>query len=179
MGFQVVDGDHRLAERQAQCFGGDKADDETADQARPGGGGDGVEVVECDAGRAHGFADERVQAFDVGARGDLRHDAAEGAVLLPLRAHDARQDLAAAIRTAAHDGRGRFVTARLDAEDQHVGLWWQGGGVGRNGHDRSSRHSLPGSMLSRFLELAAGWIPGASPGMTYGLPGDKQIGFRA
>ncbi len=37
---------------------------------------------------AHGRGDDRVEALDMGARRDLRHDAAEGAMLVPLRAHD-------------------------------------------------------------------------------------------
>ena len=50
------------------------------------------------------------------ARGDLRHDAAEGRVILDLAQHDVGEDLAASVGVAAHDRRGGLVAARLDAE---------------------------------------------------------------
>ncbi len=50
-----------------------------ADQARPGGGGDAVDVVEPEAGLGQRRLDHAVEQRDMGARGDLRHHAAIGA----------------------------------------------------------------------------------------------------
>ena len=52
----------------------------------------------------------------MGARGDLRHDAAEGRMLLDLAEHDVGQDFRAAVLVERNDGRGGLVAARLDAE---------------------------------------------------------------
>ena len=78
MAFQVVDG-----EEGQGVDGGDRlrhhhADDHPADQPRPGGGGDAVEVRETEAGLRHGVRDQPVQVLEVGARRDLGHHAAEG-----------------------------------------------------------------------------------------------------
>ena len=54
----------------------------------------------------------------MGSRRDLRHDAAEGAVLLPLRAHDIRKDLAAPVGLTQHDRRRRLIAARFEAEHE-------------------------------------------------------------
>ena len=55
----------------------------------------------------------------MGARGDLRHHAAEGGVLADLAEHDIGQDLAAAVLAALHHRRGGLVAGGLDAEDDH------------------------------------------------------------
>ena len=57
-----------------------------------------------------------IEQLDMGARGDFRHHAAIGRMQIELRAHHARQDLAAAVRRAAHHRGGGLVAARLDAE---------------------------------------------------------------
>ena len=55
----------------------------------------------------------------MGARGDLRHHAAEAGVLVGLRAHDIGQDFAAAVALALdHGGRG-LVAGGLDPQYQH------------------------------------------------------------
>ena len=46
----MVDGDQRLSARQRQRLAGDQPDHDAADQARPGGGGDRVDVGEGHAG---------------------------------------------------------------------------------------------------------------------------------
>ena len=62
--------------------------------------------------------DDAVEALDMGAGGDLRHHAAVLAVLLPLRAHDIGQDLAARLAIAPHHRSRGLVAARLDAEHE-------------------------------------------------------------
>ena len=77
-----------------------------------------VKIAEAGVRLAHRLAHQDVEAFDVRAGGDLRHHAAEGPMLLPLRAHDVGQDAARAVRLAQHDGRGRLVAARLQPEHE-------------------------------------------------------------
>ena len=55
----------------------------------------------------------------MGARGDLRHHAAEGGVLGDLRQHDVGQDLARPVAGALDHGGGGLVAGRLDAEYEH------------------------------------------------------------
>ncbi len=87
-----------------------------ADQPGPAGDGDTVEGVEADARRGHRLAHETVEMGEVGARGDLRHDAAEGPMLRDLGQHQARAD--ARVLVAHHRRRG-LVAARLDTQDLH------------------------------------------------------------
>ena len=60
-----------------------------------------------------------IEHVDMGARGDLRHHAAETGVLLGLRAHHVGQDPARSVRLALdHGGRG-LVAGGLDAQNQN------------------------------------------------------------
>ena len=76
---------------------GGEPDDHAADQAGPGRGRDRVEVVEAHARLDQRPGDDRVERLDMGARGDLRHDAAIGGVLGRSGAHHVRQDVAAPV----------------------------------------------------------------------------------
>ena len=58
----------------------------------PAGGGDGVEVGEVEPGLGQGVLDQAVDALEMGARGDLRHHAAEAAMLGQLAVDDVGQD---------------------------------------------------------------------------------------
>ena len=58
-----------------------EAHDQAADQAGPGGGGDGREVGEAQAGLAHRTRDQAVELLDMRPRRDLRHHAAIGRML--------------------------------------------------------------------------------------------------
>ncbi len=75
--------------------------------------------VEAAPGFGHRLGDECVEHLDMGARGDLRHHAAEGGMLADLGEHDIGQDLAAAVVAAFHHRGGGLVAGRLDAEDNH------------------------------------------------------------
>ncbi len=54
----------------------------------------------------------------MGARGDLRHHAAEPDMLLGLRTDDVGQNAARAVALALDHGGGGFIAGGLDAEDQ-------------------------------------------------------------
>ena len=72
------------------------------------------------------------------ARGDLRHDAAEGRVIRGLAEHDIGQDASAPVGLVPDDCRGRLVAARLDAEHREGargGASLRSGGPGASGFD--------------------------------------------
>ena len=79
-----VGGDDRLARGQREGLAGHEPDDEAAVEARAGRRGNAGQVLEPDARLIEGGLDQGVQAFDVGAGGDFRHDAAVGAMLVDL-----------------------------------------------------------------------------------------------
>ena len=72
--------------------------------------------AERDAGIGERRLDDAVERLDMGARGDLRHDAAERRMLLDLAEHDVGQDFGRPLAVQRDDGRGGLVAARLDAE---------------------------------------------------------------
>src|SRR4029453_3707349 len=93
---------------------------------RPGGGRASVKGIEMEARLGERLLDRHIEQLDMGARSDLRHDATISRMQVELRAHHARQDLAATIGGAAHDSGRGLVAARLDAErgQGHVcGRW--------------------------------------------------------
>ncbi len=120
MGFQMVHRDERLAGGQRDRLRRGEPDDDTADQPRPGRGGDAVEIAQGDAGFRQRALDDAVQHLDMGAGGDFRHHAAIGRMVVDLREHHIRQYLADAALTAAHHRRGGFVAGGLDTEQEEV-----------------------------------------------------------
>ncbi len=90
-------------------------DQKAADEPRPGGGGDAVQLVKTDVCFGQGLGDKAVDVVEVGARRDLGYDAAEGAVFVDLGQHPVGQDAALAI----DNGGGGFVATGLDSQDDH------------------------------------------------------------
>jgi hypothetical protein len=121
MTLEVVDRHQRLAGRPRDRLGGHQPDDQPADQARPGGRGNRIDLVERHIGAGERFLDQPVQRLDMRARRDLRHDAAIGAVFVELRQHDVGEDFAAAVLMARDDGSRRLVAASFNAEDAKKG----------------------------------------------------------
>ena len=111
--FEMVDAEERLAERPRHGFGVAHADEQRADQVRPLGDGDGVEVGVGDVGLFAGFAHHGDDFFQVGARGELRDNAAILGVEVDLRADDVGEDA----RAVGHHRGGGFVAARFNGED--------------------------------------------------------------
>ena len=56
----------------------------------------------------------------MGARGDLRHDAAIGGVRGDLAHHLVGENIAAALRAQAHDRRRGLVASRFDSKHAHL-----------------------------------------------------------
>jgi hypothetical protein len=88
-----------------------------ADQAGAGGDSDSGEIGQAKAGFAEGPGDQPIQPDDMGAGGDLRHDAAIGRMLRLLAQEWRREDPPLGV-----DQRCRgLVAAGLDPED-----YWNG-----------------------------------------------------
>ena len=85
MGLEMIDGDERLVVRQRNGLGCRQSDNDAADQARPSRGRDAVQRAERHLRLGHRLADDPVERLDMGARGDLRDDAAELGMFADLR----------------------------------------------------------------------------------------------
>ena len=77
----MVDGDEGQVAHGGDGLGRHDADDHAADQARPAGRGDAVQLIEGQAGIGHGAGDQPVEMFQMGTRRDFRDDAAIGTVV--------------------------------------------------------------------------------------------------
>src|SRR6476619_458832 len=85
MAFEMIDGDERFAGGQRDRLRGGQADDDAADEAGPGGRGDGVDVGEAEPRIAERRGDYAVERLDMGAGGDLGNDTAEDGMSVGLR----------------------------------------------------------------------------------------------
>ena len=119
MAFEVVDRVERLAGGRGQRLRRHQPDDQPADQAGTGGGGDRIDIGEPDAGIGERRLDNAVERLDMGARRDLGNDAAERRMLLDLAEHDVGQDVRPATGAKRDDGCRGLVAARLDPENPH------------------------------------------------------------
>ncbi len=117
MAFEMVDRVERLVVHGRDRLGHGDTDDNAADQARPGGRGDAVEIGEADPGLAHGGFDQRAEMLQMRAGGDFGHHATVWLVLVEL----GEQRLGQHPAPVVDHGGGRFVAARFDAQDNHRG----------------------------------------------------------
>jgi len=115
--FEMIDGDKRLADGHGQDFAVGDADKQRADESRTARHGDGVEVVQREAGLLEGFADDGNDLAEMFAGGKLRNYSTVLCVQVDLRGDNVGKDL-----PAVGDNRGGgFVAGRFDAED--TGHW--------------------------------------------------------
>ena len=117
--LEMVDGDQRLAGRQRDSFARHQADEHAADQSGSGRGGDAVEIARPDAGAFERASDQRVDDFDMGARGDFRHDAAISGMGRDLAHHLVGKDFAGSVGPEFDDRRGGLVAGGLDSQNAH------------------------------------------------------------
>jgi hypothetical protein len=113
---EVVDGDERQPTRPRNRFCCGEADKKRADQPRPAGDRDTVDVPKARVRLNERLADHRRHELEVPPRRDFRHDAAVARVQLRLRRDDARADLA----LVGDERSGGLVAARLDPENQRA-----------------------------------------------------------
>ena len=90
--LEMIDRKQRLAGGERDRLGRGQADEDAADEAGAGGRGDRVDVGEAEARLAKRRGDDAVERLDMGARGDLGDDPAEGGMVGDLREHDVGQD---------------------------------------------------------------------------------------
>ncbi len=105
MAFEMVDRDQRLAGRERETLAGEQADHHPADQARPGGRGDAIDLGNFNIGFAQHLADQAGKDIDMGARGNFGDNAAERAVRFILADHRLGEDLP----VAGHQRGGAVV----------------------------------------------------------------------
>ena len=115
MTVQVVDPDQRQAPRVGDGAGGAHADEQRADEPRAARHRDTVDGVPSAVQPGHRALDDRDDGLEVGARGELGHDASVGRVDGDLARDDVHQHPALLI----HHRRGGLVAATLDAEHAH------------------------------------------------------------
>ena len=118
MGFQMIDRDEGQAARGGQGLARHHADQDAADQARPGRGGDGVDAVPAAAGLVERRLHDTADLIQVRAGRDLGHHAGEGQVVSQLLMHHVGQHVA----PVAHHGGGGLVTAGFNAQNAHGSL---------------------------------------------------------
>ncbi len=110
MAGKVVDPQKGQAGGQGDGLGRHHARQDAADEARAGGGGDGVKVAKRDARLRQRLFDDDVDAFGMRPGGDVGDDAAKGRVQVSLPPDNRGKDRARAI-ARAHDGGGGVVAA--------------------------------------------------------------------
>ena len=122
--FEMIDGDEGLVVGEGQRLGGHDADHHAADQPRPAGRGDGVEIGQPDARFVERLGDQPVDPLQMRPRGDLRHHTAEPPMFGELAVDRVGQDPADRLGPgrALDHGDGRLVAARFDAQHAHAGL---------------------------------------------------------
>ena len=113
--LQVVDGQERQAACGRDRLTGHDAHEYAADQPRPGGRCDPVELGKIDFRLGQRTRDQAVDMVEMAARGDLRHHATVRPVLVELGEHQIGENAPLARH---HRGRG-LVAGGLDAEDVH------------------------------------------------------------
>ena len=116
MAFEVIDRQQRLVVREGQRLGGHDAHHHAADQARPAGGGNAVELVEAQSGLFQRLDKDSIDAFEMGTGGELGIDDI-GAEESERRADSGRGD----IRRLDHGNRS-LVAACFDTQHAHPGL---------------------------------------------------------
>lgn len=106
----------RFVVNDGEGAGGERADEQRADQAGRIGDGDGVDVVPGAISVRQGFFDDRVDNFQVAAGSDFRDDAAVFGVDVDLGIDHIRKQAFAVF----NDRRRCFIAAGLDSQNPHL-----------------------------------------------------------
>jgi hypothetical protein len=114
--FQMIHAHEGQAAGIGDRLGHGAPDQETADQSRPLGDREPVELGQAQAGDLERPPHDRPHDLEMPPRRQLGHDTAIRRMDVVLGGHDARQHLATAVE---HRG-GRLITGGLDAEDDHA-----------------------------------------------------------
>ena len=82
--FEMIDADQRHAQRPSDRFRRGDADHERADETRPDGHCNGIDIAHADVRVGEGLLDRRVYRRHVRAAGKLGNDTAEACVQVDL-----------------------------------------------------------------------------------------------
>ena len=115
MGFEMVDRHERLLRGPGDALCRHRADDQPANQPRPGSRRHAVEPINRRIGFGEGASDKPGDMIEMRPRGDLRHHPAIRRVLFQLGVDQIRPGQRA--RVVANHRDRRLVAARLDAEN--------------------------------------------------------------
>ena len=113
MAFEMIDRDQRLAGSEREPLAGEERDHHSADQPRPRGRGYRIDIVDRQLGVIEHALNQRRQDLDVGARRDLRNDAAVRLVRLRLPDDGLRKNAP----VAGDQRRGAVVARGFKTED--------------------------------------------------------------
>ena len=113
MAFEMVDGDEGLLLDKCEGFGRGVPDQKGAGEAGPGGGGEEIDLFECDVRLSQCLGEDRPHLEEMVAGGDFGDDTSVGAMEIDLSRDLAGKDLAVLVQ----DGHGGLVAARLDGEN--------------------------------------------------------------
>ncbi len=115
MALEVMHADDRLRERETECIGDRRADQQRPREARSLRVRDPVEVAQRNAALGKHALRERNDALNVIARRELGHHAAVRLMHRHLRMQRVREEAAAGVV----DGEPGFVARGFDAENDH------------------------------------------------------------
>ena len=146
MALQMMHADHRHIPGITQRTGDRGANQERADQSRPGGIGNAVNGLRRGSCLGDGLVDHRQQPFDVVPRGQFGYHPAMLAVQLDLAENPVREQALVAVK----HGNGGLVAGGLDAEHFHNAMF----------------------LIFRGQITT---IPGPFPGLNPGSPGEPEV----
>ena len=112
--FEVVDGDERLVETEAEGLGVGDANQKCTGEARAFGDGYGVEIGERYVGTRQCLADDRDDIAQVFAGGEFGNDA----TVVRMEGHLRGNDVGKRGGASAYDGSGGLVAGAFDAQYQ-------------------------------------------------------------
>ena len=118
MPLQMVDRDQRLARGHRQRLGRHQPDHHPADQPRPGGRGNGIDIIQRQPRISQRSGDQGRQPHRMGARGNLRHNPAIGRVLGVLRGDPLGKNPPPDTSVIGHQRRRRLVARGFDTQNQ-------------------------------------------------------------
>lgn len=113
---EVVHADQRDARRRRETLGAHDTGQNAADQARTGGDGNRVNVMQGRIRRQQRVFDYNIDLFGMGAGGNFRDNAAEICVFFGLAEHHVGQHGRVTANTT-NDGRSGVVAAAFDAKN--------------------------------------------------------------
>ena len=106
----------RLIVNDGEGAGGERADEQRADQAGRVGDGDGVDIPPSAISIGQGFFNDRVDNFQVAASSDFRDDAAVFGMDVDLGIDHIRKQAFAVF----NDRRRCFIAAGLNSQNPHL-----------------------------------------------------------